>query len=137
MKRKFCCDDSRDLYTDYYSQQSGSGLNPYAGARMQRGHGLGSVLSGLFRSAVPLLRRGLAWFGRKALDTGATIAGNVAKDVGEGKSFKDAAKSRVIETINEYVPGAIPQTGSGRRRKRRSSRVRRSGKRTKKRDVLD
>lgn len=153
MKRKYCCDESRDMYTDYYVKQSGSGFSPFAGSRMQRGHGLGSLLSGLFRSAMPLLRKGLSWFGRKALDTGATLAGNVARDVAEGKSFKEAAKSRVIDTINEFVPGAIPQTGSGRRRKRNknlnnssSSRKRKSNRRKKsnskrskraKRDVLD
>lgn len=123
MRRKFCCDDSRDMYADYYVRQSESGISAFSGARVQRGHGLGSLLSSLWRSALPLLRKGLSWFGKKALDTGATIAGNVARDVAEGKSFTDATKSRVLETINEYAGEGEQQTGSGGRRRRRSAKV--------------
>ena len=57
--------DSRDMYTDYYVQQSGTGIPIYHGARTQRGHGLGSILSGLFRSAFPLIKRGLSFLGKK------------------------------------------------------------------------
>ena len=56
--------------------------------RGQKGHGLGSMLSGLFRSAVPMLKRGLATFGKHALKTGLEIA----DDVAAGKSFKDSAR---------------------------------------------
>ena len=55
------------MYEDYYMQQSGSGLPVYAGGRGQRGHGIGSILSGFFRSAVPFLKRGLKFLGRQAL----------------------------------------------------------------------
>lgn len=142
MKRKFCCDESRDLYTDYYVNQSGSGMPVYTGARVQRGHGLGSILSGLFRSAIPIFRKGLSWIGRQALDKGAQLAGQVARDVAEGKPFIDSTKSRVKETINEYVPGVIDQTGSGRRRrrinkKRRNTDVKRKRSKKTKRDILD
>jgi len=115
--------DSRDLYTDYYVRQSGTGLPIYQGARTQRGHGLGSILSGLFRSAFPLIKRGLSFLGKKALSKGAEIVGNVAGDVAQGKSFTESAKQRVGETINEYVPGVIPQSGSGKCRKQRYHRV--------------
>ena len=98
MKRKFCCDASRGMYEDYYMLQSGSGLPVFQGSRGQRGHGLGSMLSGLFRSAVPMLKRGLATFGKHALKTGLEIAG----DVVEGKSFKDSARERIVPTI---IPG--------------------------------
>ena len=124
MKRKFCCDASRSMYEDYYMQQSGSGLPVFQGSRGQRGHGLGSMLSGLFRSAVPMIKRGLATFGKHALKTGLEIAGDVA----DGKSFRDSARERI-------VPGIVPgikrfaeqeifntQSGSGKRR-RRSKRV--------------
>jgi len=120
MKRKFCCDASRNMYEDYYMQQSGTGLPVFQGSRGQRGHGLGSMLSGLFRSAVPMLKRGLATFGKHALKTGLEIAGDVA----EGKSFKDSAKERIVPTI---IPGIKRfaereifnnQSGSGKRKKR-------------------
>ena len=120
MRRKYCCDASRGMYEDYYLQQSGSGLPVFQGSRGQRGHGLGSMLSGLFRSAVPMLKRGLATFGKHALKTGLEIAG----DVVEGKSFKDSARDRIVPTI---IPGIkrfaeeeifSNQSGSGKRRRR-------------------
>jgi len=111
-------------------QQSGSGLPVFEGYRGQRGHGLGSILSGFFRSAFPLLKRGLSFFGREALRTGAKIA----NDVVDGQSFRDSMKNRVSERINEYVPGMFPQTGSGGY-KRRAVRKRRQIKRHK--TILD
>ena len=53
MKRKaYCCDASRNLYCDYYSRQSGGEMPVFSGARIQRGHGLGSILGGFFRRLV-------------------------------------------------------------------------------------
>jgi hypothetical protein len=114
MRTKFCCDASRHLYENYYVSQSGHGMPMFEGYRGQRGHGLGSVLSGFFRSAFPLIKRGLAFLGKEALRTGAKIA----TDVADGQSFGDATKRRVVERINEVAPGLIPQSGSGRRRRR-------------------
>jgi hypothetical protein len=102
------------MYEDYYMAQSGSGVPIFEGYRGQRGHGLGSILSGFFRSAMPILKRGLSFFGKQALRTGAQIA----NDVADGQSLRDSAKRRVSERINEVVPGLIPQSGSGRRRRR-------------------
>ena len=130
MRRKFCCDASRSMYEDYYMQQSGSGLPIFQGSRGQRGHGLGSMLSGLFRSAVPMLKRGLATFGKHALKTGLEIAG----DVSEGKSFRDSARDRIVPTI---LPGIKRfaeeelfnnQSGSSRRRKRVRKLIKRKSK---------
>jgi hypothetical protein len=114
MKTKYCCDASRDMVLDYYTKQSGGGIPHFEGYRGQRGHGLGSILSGLWRSAVPILKRGLSFFLPAALRTGAKIA----NDVADGRSFMDSAKSRVSERINEYAPGLLPQSGTGRRRRR-------------------
>ena len=119
MKRKFCCEASRGMYEDYYLRQSGDGLPVFHGSRGQRGHGIGSVLGGFFRSALPIIKRGLATFGKHALKTGLEIAGDVA----DGKAFKDSAKERIL-------PGILPgikrfaeeeilnrQSGSGKRRR--------------------
>jgi hypothetical protein len=125
MRSKFCCEASRHMYENYYTTQSGHGLPMFVGYRGQRGHGLGSVLSGFFRSASPLLKRGLAFLGKEALRTGAKIAADVA----DGQSFRDATKKRVSERINEAIPGLIPQSGSGRRRRRTHSKKRSSAKR--------
>ena len=139
MKRKFCCDASRSMYEDYYIQQSGNGLPTFVGSRSQRGHGLGSMLSGLFRSAVPMLKRGLATFGKHALKTGLEIAGDVA----DGKSFRDSAKERILPTI---LPGIkrfaeeeifSRQSGSGKRRRRPRSRKTTAKRRTKIKDIFN
>jgi hypothetical protein len=117
------------MYEDYYMSQSGQGVPIFQGSRGQRGHGLGSILSGLFRSAVPLLKRGLSFFGKQALRTGAQIA----NDVVDGHSFKESAKKRVGDTINQYVPGLVPQFGSGRHRRR----ITRKRTIKKKKDIFD
>ena len=111
MNTKYCCDASRSLYTNYYVNQAGNGALPvFQGMRGQRGHGFGSVLSGLFRSAMPMLKR----IGKQALTTGAYIA----SDMLGGKSFSDSAKSRVREGIKSFLPPEddIEQTGGCRTR---------------------
>lgn len=118
MKRKpFCCPDSEDLYKRYYVQQSGSGIPFFAGSRGQKGHGLGSLLGGLFRSAFPMIKRGLATFGKQALRTGLEIA----NDVVEGEDVKSSAKRRVPDGIKSFArnQGFIRQSGSGRKKRRR------------------
>ena len=53
--RKQYVDDG--LYDNYYLGQVGSGGAAFAGARYQRGHGLGGIFRGLFRAATPMLKR--------------------------------------------------------------------------------
>jgi len=72
-KKLYCCDRSRGMYEDYYARQSGSGGPVYQGSQGQKGHGLGSMLSRLFRSAMPMIKRSLAFFGKHALKSGWTL----------------------------------------------------------------
>jgi hypothetical protein len=48
-------------------------LGVFAGRRYQRGHGLGSIFGGLFKAAMPLLKKGAKTLGREALKTGLNI----------------------------------------------------------------
>ena len=91
MKKPYCCEASRALYEDYYTKQSGGKLPIFYGARTQREHGIGSVLGGLFRRALPFLKSGAEILGKQAL--------NVAPDMIDGKSFKESAKDRLKEGI--------------------------------------
>ena len=112
MRQRYCCDAQKSLFTDYYVNQAGGSLPVFQGSRGQRGHGFGSVLSGLFRSAMPMLKR----IGKQALTTGAYIA----SDMLGGKKFDESAKTRVRQGINSFLePGTdvIDQTGSGRTRR--------------------
>jgi len=123
MRSKYCCDASRQLYENYYVNQSGHGISVFQGSRGHRGHGIGSTLAGLFRSAVPMLKRGLAAFGKQALATGLQVAGDMA----DGHSFSDSAKLRTREGIKRLATDGVDylqnsgQSGSGYKRRRLSS----------------
>ena len=91
IKRKiYCCDASRHLYEDYYSRQAGGEIPVFAGSRYQRGHGLGSVLDGIFRRfVVPLFMTHGKTLALDALKSGM----DVAEDVLGGKhDFKKSVK---------------------------------------------
>lgn len=71
---------------------------PFVGRRQQRGHGLGSVLGGLFRTVIPFIKQNVATVGRSLAKTGMNIVG----DVLEGKKLKDAAR--------KHIPRAMKRT---------------------------
>jgi hypothetical protein len=128
MRKQYCCDASRLAYEDYYLNQSGNGMPVFQGARMQRGHGLGSVLSGFFRNAWPLIQTGAKAFGRQFLRTGLQIA----NDVADGEKFKDASMKRIPEGIKAFASSNnfTTQSGGGRKRRRKRA-VKRLRKRSK------
>jgi hypothetical protein len=78
------------LYDEYFLNQTGSGLPVYVRGGTLRGDGLGSVLGGLFRAAVPILKRG----GKALLREGGRAGLGLMEDVLSGQSLKVAAKKR-------------------------------------------
>ena len=145
-RRGHCCDDNRPLYESYYADQAGSGLPVFVGARMQRGHGIGSVLGGLFRSAVPLIKKGVSTLGKQALRSGLEFAG----DLLQGKSAKEAAVERsreaagnLLEKATTFVnpsvpPPGTPQRGIKRRAPSKSGSLKKSKRRARsQRDIFD
>ena len=109
----------RRAFENYYANQCGHGSLPvFYGARMQRGHGIGSIFGGLFRTIFPILKRVAPTIGRQAMETGMQIV----KDVAGGQTVKEAAKTRVAKAIqkgiNKVVGQDRNQTGSGKPRKR-------------------
>ena len=129
-------------------QQTGRGIPVFRGAAMQRGHGLGSLVKGLFRTASPLLKKGAIALGKEALSTGLNIMG----DTLNGQSFKQATKRNVSRAgkrmMNKAVGGIKKrkQTGGSRvivlKRKRpgRKRVIRAKGppaKRRRHRDIFD
>lgn len=105
----------------------------FQGSRGQRGHGFGSVLSGLFRSAMPMLKR----IGKQALTTGAYIA----SDMLGGKKFDESARTRVRQGINSFLPQdneVSEQTGAGRARRavKRKRHIKRKKSKRRRRDIF-
>ena len=113
-------------YEDYYVGQVGRGHPVFTGPRTQRGYGLGGILGGLFRSAMPLLKQGAKTLGREAIRTGVGIA----QDALEGKNVKTSAQNRLrragrslansaLRSVRTRITGArkrgIKRKASGRR----------------------
>jgi hypothetical protein len=90
-------------YHDYYIHQAGKGYPVFAGRSHQRGHELGSIFGGLFKAAMPLLKKGAKTLGREALKTGLNIAG----DVVQGRNIKQAAESRLKSTGQNLLQKAM------------------------------
>ena len=108
-------------------RQSGSGGMPvYVGARFQRGHGLGSILSGLFRRVLPFLKANVKNFATTALRTGVDIAEDVFDN---NKKLGESLKERVPQGIKRAVQNLQFQSGSGLGQRRKCKRL--------KRDIFD
>jgi len=109
----FCCGASRDMYQDYYTgkHQFGSGNMPiFRGAKYQRGHGLGNILGGLFRSIIlPFVKRNAPMLAGKAIKTRI----NLASDTSQGVPFKQSFKKHVPKALKETVESVKFQSGSG------------------------
>ena len=142
----------KDSFENYYAHQAGHGMPVFTGARYQRGYGLGHVVKGLFRSAVPLLKKA----GSRALKSGmetvvsgilspkakprVRIAVRQGKSTGwTGKRKQVAAQQGSVTTKRKRVAtprtrkarlaaanfkGFSPiQSGSGKRSKKKMKRV--------------
>ncbi|KAK2171498.1 hypothetical protein NP493_1059g00013 [Ridgeia piscesae] len=94
-------------YNDYYTRQVGGALPFFVGAKVQRGHGLGSLLGGLLRSAAPLIRRGAVAVGKRALRTGMQIADDVMTE----QNIKQAAKRRVTDAGKDLLRSLATAAG--------------------------
>ena len=107
-------------YDDYYTRQVGGALPYFTGARVQRGHVFGSLFSGLLRSVTPLIRRGAVSLGKRALTTGAQIAG----DVVAGENTKKAAKRRATAAGRDLMESLLntpPHPGKRMKRIKRAA----------------
>ena len=135
------------MHTPIHSYQRGMGIPVFRGAAMQRGHGLGSLVKGLFRTATPLLKKGAMALGREAMTTGM----NIMQDTLSGQSFKKAAKRNVSKAGKRLAHKALDgvkrkaQTGGARfllvKKKQRGKKrvIRAKGTRAKRRrfDIFD
>ena len=104
-------EESRDHYYKYYTNQLG-GFGVFQGATIQRGGGIGSLLKGLAKSTLPLLKAGGKVVGKQLLSAGLGIA----EDLVRGKSFREAATDNFKESGKGLI-NAISSKVYDRKRK--------------------
>ena len=97
MRKLLCCEAIRARYEDYNTKQRG-------------GHGISSVLGGLFGRDLHVLKSDAEILGNHAM--------NIARDMIDVKWFKDSVKDRLKEGIKTFVSQREPiqQADSGARR---------------------
>jgi len=88
-----------DAYINYFVEQAG-GNAVFRGTKIQRGYGLGSIFSRLFRFAMPLFKRGAKHVGKAVGKTGASFL----TDVVSGANLKESAKSH-LKTMGKTLAG--------------------------------
>jgi len=125
-----------DPLTRYYIHQagggggSGEGVGPIYSVPhfVQRGHGLGSLLGGLFRSISPLFFSGLRTAGKALIREALRTVGKILTDIAENPQtgIKKIISKHVQSTVQSL---GTKMTGRGRKRRRRpTSRVARNQK---------
>lgn len=117
---------------NYEGLHRGGSLPVFRGARMQRGYGLGSMLKGMLRSAVPFLKEGGKLIGKKALKTGM----HVARDVLNGENVKRATTVNLKRLARDLQP-EVMKSKNKRRRPRKERNSVRKAKRRKTSDIFD
>lgn len=126
----------RGEYAQYYAKsQFGHGLLPaYGGVARQRGHGFGSLITGLLRSAAPLARAFLPRIAKSAAKTLLPTAAGVLADVMSGRNVKKSVKRRattagkqMLKNASTAAQGYINNYTSGPPAKRRAT-VKRRGR---------
>lgn len=100
-----------------------SSMNVFRGSRFQRGHGLGSLFSSLLRGALPLLKTGAKYIGKRALSTGM----KTAEDIMRGENPKEAFKKRLLMEGEDMLNDVSRFT---KKRKRRNRNMKGRGKST-------
>lgn len=117
-------------YTDYYLKQVGRGQADigflYRGGRggVQKGRGVGSFFSNLFRHLKPLFSTGLTAVAEQALNSGSTLLNEIGKKPIKQilkEQGKTAAKNLAVRSVNSLKRKM--QTGSGIKGKRRRKSV--------------
>ena len=111
-------------YVDHFSQ-TGQGIDipVYRGGATQIGHGIGSIFSGLLKSAVPLLKSGVISLGTSALKPGI----NVAKDAVEGKNIKQSLTNNLKRAGGEALYNLLTHSTRKPRSNKRKANPLKSG----------
>ena len=114
------------LYEDYYVNQVGHGLPVFVGGgggggggRRYRGHGFGSLLAGIGRAVVPLLKKG----GKALLKEGARTGLRVAQDVMSGQRLGSALKQRARQSGKRLLTQVLSPSPSRKQKRIKTKRT--------------
>jgi hypothetical protein len=115
--------NTNDPYLAYYrQQQSGRGVTSvYRGAAFQRGHGIGSFLSGLVRTVAPLIRSGAAALGKEALRSGVGFLSDMATGTSDPRVAANARLKQLTGAMKRKADEKLDRvlSGGGVAKKRR------------------
>ena len=91
-------------FSDYYVKQTGQGMAVYSGASMQRGHGIGNILRGLFRIATPLIKTA----GKEAFRQSKPILKKIGKQVLKRglDEMTSATSPKIVKMMGKTVRAA-------------------------------
>jgi len=110
----------------YYVRQAGgergdSGIGPIYSVQpfVQRGHGIGSFLQGLWRTVRPVLWSGIKYLGREAFRTGGKIITDIADNPAQ-IGVRDILSKHVSESTQNIIKN-LRGGGSGARKRKRAS----------------
>ena len=115
----------------YYLHQAGRGyggtdIGPIYSVQhfVQRGHGIGSVLTGFWRWIKPMLWGAAKTLGRESVCTGGNILSDLAQNTNSVVTPRDIVSKHLSESIGKVL------RGRGRKRKRNTTTARTNRKKT-------
>ena len=114
----------------YYFHQAGCGygdtdIGPvYSDPHfVQRGHGIGSVLTGFWRRIKPIFWSGAKTLGRESVRTGGRIMADLAQNTNSDMTPRDIVAKHLSESVGKVL------SGRGRKRKGNTTTTARTGRR--------
>lgn len=111
-------------FNKHFQSQIGNGSFPvYHGLPVQRGYGLGNFIASAFRRAMPLLKKGAIFLGKKFLHTGSKVVTDVANGVPVKSSVKTRGKTAAKDVVISAADEIARMTGNGHKKKRKRKRL--------------
>lgn len=134
--------EEAEILTNYYLNQAGQGGVIFDGSIYQKGHGIGSFLSGLFRSVMPILRNTGLSFSRELIKGANSALDKIdQKKASVKNAVKEGAKIMLNNIKNpdplgkitgEGYKSTVKKKGASHSRKKRSKGTTKAVKRRKK-----
>lgn len=96
----------QDLLVRYYMDQAGSGIGEfYSGPIYQRGYGIGSFLGGLFKTVLPILKRGSAAVGREVVKNGVNFLNDLKNNTNPNATLNNRARETMENLKRKLMYG--------------------------------